>query len=90
MLVMIICSSLSVPALGITKEHNLASPKIYNPPSSQQQMTCPDGSTPDANGKCRTNSSTITNQTAIPAATIPRFSAGSQFKQAVRGGGSGG
>jgi hypothetical protein len=40
------------PALSITKEHNLASTKVYGPPSQQQQTTCPDGSAPDANGNC--------------------------------------
>ena len=37
------------PALSVTKEHNLASPKILN---SQQPTICPNGLAPDTNGNC--------------------------------------
>ena len=47
----------ALPALTITKEHNLASPKILN---SRQATTCPNGLPPGANGNCPTT--TTTNQ----------------------------
>jgi hypothetical protein len=54
------------PALSITKEHNLASPKLYSPPSQKQQTsttTCPNGLLSDANGNCpSTPNTSSTNQ----------------------------
>lgn len=61
------------PALSITKEHNLGSPKGFSSPAQKQQPTtntCPDGSQPDANGNCPTSPPpTATNQQVTPPTT---------------------